>query len=272
MNRGNGYVPFNLGFFIYKPGRRLLGLHIKFSVGAVDAVGVLHQVTSIFKKYNIPIINLGISSAEPSHAFIFLDVSDVDQTVFEKLFGKLISELKHTPYIADVRLVQPIAESFIFDPYFFPLMVNNERAIIFLRRSYEGFIKLVRNKIGSGVKALLFFIGYDVGIQAFRKSHAVIAKKDLNKLLEVGKAFFQMMGYGIIEEAEVDMENARAIVRIKNCFECEMFKGSNQAESHFVRGIIAGWCSQLFGREVAAIEKKCIAKGDPYCEFHVSEL
>ena len=53
----NGHVPFNFELYACKPNKKLIGIHIKFGVGAVDAVGVLHQITSIFKQYNLPIIN-----------------------------------------------------------------------------------------------------------------------------------------------------------------------------------------------------------------------
>ncbi len=38
---------------------------------------------------------------------------------------------------------------------------------------------------------------------------------------------------------------------------------------HFEAGMIAGIFSQVLGRKVGAVEKKCIANGDKYCEFAV---
>lgn len=32
---------------------------------------------------------------------------------------------------------------------------------------------------------------------------------------------------------------------------------------------MAGWFSAFFNRKVTAVEVKCIAKGDPYCQFRI---
>ena len=40
--------------------------------------------------------------------------------------------------------------------------------------------------------------------------------------------------------------------------------------SQWVRDLIAGFASKYFGKKVNVIEMKCIAKGDPYCEFTVA--
>lgn len=36
-----------------------------------------------------------------------------------------------------------------------------------------------------------------------------------------------------------------------------------------MRELLAGWFSQLFKTKTIAIEKKCIAKGNPYCQFKI---
>jgi len=262
----NGRVPFNFGLYACKPNKKLIGIHIKFGVGAVDAVGVLHQITSIFKQYDLPIINMGISQNEPSYAFIFLDISENESLDVKELTSKI----ENIPFVDDVKLIEPPFRGFIFDPYFFPFKIRGERALIFLRRTYEGLIKLTREKIGSGFKAILFHIGFDIGFHVFKKAHIHIAGKDPRKLIETVKAFFQLLGYGIIREITFDMDKSEAIVKVDKCFECEMLIGSKEAEAHFVRGMFAGWFSQLFGKKVNVIETKCIAKGDEYCEFHVS--
>ena len=39
--------------------------------------------------------------------------------------------------------------------------------------------------------------------------------------------------------------------------------------ANFFRGAIAVFASKMLGKSVAVIETKCIAKGDPCCEFEV---
>ena len=63
------------------------------------------------------------------------------------------------------------------------------------------------------------------------------------------------------------MELAKGKVIVYDSFECELFRGSDRPRSNLVRGMIAGWATELFKRKVSVKEVKCIAKDDPYCEF-----
>ena len=42
--------------------------------------------------------------------------------------------------------------------------------------------------------------------------------------------------------------------------------------SHFVRGHLSGFLSGLLNAKVRAVERRCIAAGDPYCEFYLEEV
>ena len=65
------------------------------------------------------------------------------------------------------------------------------------------------------------------------------------------------------------MEKGEVAIKVYDSSECELFKGSKKCESHLIRGMLAGWFSQLFRKEVKVREVKCIAKGDSYCQFEV---
>ena len=59
-------------------------------------------------------------------------------------------------------------------------------------------------------------------------------------------------------------------IRVYRCFECECApQKTNKPYSHLVRGMIAGVSTEILGMEMTAKEIKCIAMGDPYCEFEV---
>jgi len=59
---------------------------------------------------------------------------------------------------------------------------------------------------------------------------------------------------------------------VHNSFECELGKYRSIPYSRFVRGIIAGTLSELFGRSFNVVEEECIAKGDRLCKFMVRSL
>jgi predicted hydrocarbon binding protein len=68
----------------------------------------------------------------------------------------------------------------------------------------------------------------------------------------------------------VDLNKKTAEVDVTDSFECLYNKDkSRKPGGQFVRGVIAGWFTQLVGEKVDAIETKCIAKGDSICTYHI---
>ena len=47
---------------------------------------------------------------------------------------------------------------------------------------------------------------------------------------------------------------------------------SKEPSSHMFRGMLAGVIEEIANRQVISLEEKCIAKGDPYCQFVVKPL
>ena len=79
---------------------------------------------------------------------------------------------------------------------------------------------------------------------------------------------FPKRGYGEAELVAFDSTATRFVVRIYNNFNS---KGITNPE-HFcavAAGILAGGAFVVTRREMDAIETKCVARGDAYCEFEV---
>ena len=93
---------------------------------------------------------------------------------------------------------------------------------------------------------------------------AGVKKGDLWKLLSA-----TLFAGGILSRMEVEFGKPM-IVRIWDSMECEIGKGSETCFSRWTRGLIAGFASKYFGKKVTVVETRCIAKGDPYCEFTVT--
>lgn len=79
------------------------------------------------------------------------------------------------------------------------------------------------------------------------------------------------MGFERLEFLTIDEARKEATVRVYDSFVCQLFIGTREIRGNFVRGFVAGWLAGHWGisgeYEVLAREVKCIAKGDPYCEF-----
>src|ERR1022692_2540461 len=85
---------------------------------------------------------------------------------------------------------------------------------------------------------------------------------------ELGK-LYSATGIGIAEFVEMNLDDLHFVVRITDSIECQG-KDSDEHISQWIRGHLMGAASGLLGVQMECIETKCIATGDPYCEFELS--
>ncbi len=167
------------------------------------------------------------------------------------------------------KLVKADEDLFIRN-YFFPSIINYEkdyeRAIVFSRGIYEALFKGMRRKFGSAGKAILYYEGFQIGYETCENYVSI------EHLIKHLKFLHMKMGWAIIRDIKVDLKRKRARIRVSKNFECELGKGSNELYSYFYRGILAGFFARIFRKEVQAEEVRCIARGDPYCEFKIKAI
>jgi len=255
------------GRYLLLPGRKLAGYAIRFSRESLLKVGILRKVTDLLARQSIPILFLSISRPElnkPVEALIFVDL-----TMASISKSDLKSELLNIADIENVELIEPIHDSLLVDTYFEKLVLGSERAVIFRKPIYEALIMETVRQLGSGGKALLYHIGRNMGKSVYKDYVKMIGGEKLDVLLEVGKAFFKLIGLGVLEIPYINMEKKEALLRVFDSFECTLYKRAEKPVSSLVKGIFAGWFSELFKTEMEVEEKKCIAMGSPYCEFFI---
>ncbi len=124
--------------------------------------------------------------------------------------------------------------------------------------------------IGKGTKRIFYLIGRTAGTHFTRKNIAfrvisLIArmnkKKAFSKMAEIGS----MAGSGRYE-FELDRDHIK--VKLFNSFNAQGAK-SKEPLCHVVAGVISGTSDMILGKRVHTEEVKCIAMGNPFCEFHV---
>ena len=79
----------------------------------------------------------------------------------------------------------------------------------------------------------------------------------------------QITGVGKPEIVSFDLATLTAVFRIHGNVECEGRKTS-APYSRWIKGQLVGFMSALFETPCKAEETKCMAMGDPYCEFVLS--
>lgn len=263
-----GLLPYEVGRFAYIPGSRPYIFYLVMGAGAPHVPGILEKIVRVFRDKGVPILQLKISAPTGGRGGVIV-IADLKGR--EDLAESLSKELSGVELVEKVYVIAPIINGISVDTLSFPLTLMGQRAVILRQPLYEGFIKGVWKQFGSAGAILLYLAGFEAGRLAYR-DHARLTE-DPSAQLALAQALFQMLGYGVLELVKVDDERREAVARVHDSFECELFRGAGEVRGGFVRGLIAGWLAGRWGvseeREILAREVKCIAKGDPYCEYHV---
>ncbi|MEM3648742.1 MAG: 4-vinyl reductase [Thermoproteota archaeon] len=262
---GEYFNPLNLGrIVVLDVGQKWYGVVLETSIEK----GVVRRLAEIAENAGIIIRFIQFSNVEPhdslAKAIAFLDFSNTSITPEEAL--RLV---RKQPFVRSAHLIVPNYEGLLFDNYFFPLVVGKKRAVIFRRRVYESLFKGIREKFGTAGEAMLYYQGFAVGCRTCQAYKEETGIEDPEALVGLGKAYFRTSGWGIMDIVSLNVEKGEARIRIYESFECETGKDSETPYGHFTRGVLAGFFTSIFQKEAKAVETKCIARGDPYCEYTI---
>jgi len=258
--------PLDLSRSINISERKLSG----FSIIAKNVPGILVNIGKTCADRMINIISI-ITSAEQTiggdtHIFLIVDLTDsnVSAEALKEEFSKINN-------IISVEIVEPYA-NYIIDNTHFPLTLNGGkiRAIIIGEPLIKGFLIGLTQQLGEPISQIaLWNMGYGSGkeiwnlIYEWRKA----AVKELVELmLKTSIALGWFSKYEVIEYSSI---NKYAKIRVWDNWECQTRGVSGRAESHFIRGIFAGFFTKHFGIDCQAFETRCISKGDEFCEFDI---
>jgi hypothetical protein len=245
------------------------------SLTLINKPGALASVFDLFKKHKINIVGIlseSISKKEEIEISVFLETSD--KVKKKELESALRNEMgsKKVEVLRKLRVFDHL-EGFDADVYHFHLTVGRSKAVIFPLHALEGLVKTLRNTLNpTAVQAILWYQGKEIGKSEKELYEKDYKAKSVQQAVELLKARTLLLGWGITEVIKVDEKKKSARIRLFDSWECNMFKGNNNGpQNHFFRGILAGFFSSLFEVELGATEVKCIARGDPFCEFVVEK-
>ncbi len=241
-----------------------------FHVKLADIPGALLNAATVFYSYGINVVS--IYTTESSYG----DRQEVEVNFVVDFTGKRVSpeqiakSLNLETVVKQVVFYGKQLPNMIVDEKHFPLMVMGERAIIFRETTYKGLILGLRKQLGAAGEALLYHIGLNNGKGTWAALKNLTGGK-VELLPQYLKYWMIVVGASVVKEIIIDMEKKRALVRVENNYECELGRGVGKPFSNFHRGIFAGIFSELLGSETS-VETKCIAAGDPYCEFVIGNV
>jgi len=200
----------------------------------------------------------------------------VDLTEADISAEELADEVRRIKGVKDVKVISSQIEGFIADDFSCILRTGGDRCIILRKQGYKGLIANIRERFGTGGEAFLYYIGFETGVE-YGKSHREMGLElgvvDPARIFRfIGTSLFNSVGFGRAEVINVSANPPEATLRIYDSFECELGLETGKPCSQFIRGMLAGVLTALFNRKMKAEETKCIAKGDPYCEFTIKPI
>ena len=228
----------------YFPERKV----VLISVELDDKGDYALEPVKLFSKYGVKMLSCIVQSHPDRgavHASLFLDLTEAS---IDK--NALIVELKALPHVKNIELLD------------LPFAHGEARLVLFTLEEMHNLFKVLR-KLGAGGLAIIYHMGFKAGEAIATKLSGYF--EDGKKALEYLLLYYESLGHGRFRmKSYVDGVYCRVVAR--ELLEC-IDVSSGEPNSQLLRGILAGFLSKLWGREVKVVETKCIAKGDPCCEF-----
>ncbi|MDW8034683.1 MAG: V4R domain-containing protein [Nitrososphaerota archaeon] len=242
------------------------------SVTLVNKSGALASFLDLLKNHNLNIIGImgeAVTRKDEIEVSIFLETPvKMDRIKLEIIIKKETSRMK---VVKDIKIFDHFLEGFDADVRHFPLTIGKMRVAIFPLTVLEGFIKTLRRAFDKPIsQTILWHQGKEIGKTILESYERDFGLKGV-RALEFLRVRALLFGWTYVEIYKFEELNKTAIIRLFDNWECELFKENDEPQNHFMRGILTGFFNGLFGVEVDTIETKCIAKGDPFCEFTVKE-
>ena len=258
-------MPLDIGRIARLPGRKLLGLFLEVE----NKPGVLAKISRVIADMHINILHVTITTpvreVKPTvPVLMFIDITNSVASVKD-----IVESLSSLDVVRKVQVSRPIWDGVLADEYHFPIVVDEVRAIIMTLPVLEGLIAVIQRH--EGLRALLWYQGLEVGIRVTKMYRTLYGVKTLRDLLKLFQARALSMGWARLEIVRVDEVTGIVVLRMYDNWECSIIKSwgpRDKPQNTFIRGLIAGILKEFYGVDYEVIETKCIAKGDPYCEFH----
>jgi predicted hydrocarbon binding protein len=146
--------------------------------------------------------------------------------------------------------------------------VTGERCIIITQTRVEEVCSRLSEIFQSGAKLIIFEAGKAAG-KHFAEEAPDGKKVDKIRFLKTVSQRFTDAGLGKIEIVEFNPERAEVTFRIWNNF----FAGLNGEQAMYrscIEGFVTGAYEQIMSITPKIKKTKCIADGDPYCEWHMT--
>ena len=148
------------------------------------------------------------------------------------------------------------------------LFYKEVRYLLIRPETLIAFQKGVEKELGDRGSTLLFESGFQGGSLSSRKYREGFNLSD-EETIRFMTVMGPQIGWGRFELEAFDPKRKHLTIKVFSSPFAEAYGPSSNSVCHFIRGVLAGMASVIYGREVEARESSCLAKGDAFCLFHI---
>jgi len=226
----------------------------------------LRELGSIISKYSLDIYYIETCFKTEDGYCLFMVIDFTKGVITPE---ELLEEFRRIEYVGNA-IISPRFKNVVYPSRLYPIDLGGVRGIIIAEANMEGIIRGIENELGKKIgDTFLFRIGYATGKEFYKLYGRRLNIADINESIKVLEALG--LGAKWLELKEHSITDNKIILRIDGSWECEILKGkTDKPASNYIRGLFTGFLKELLKREVEVRETKCIAVGDPYCEFEVT--
>ena len=249
-------------WIVHAKGRELCEIFLSVE----NSPGRLVEALRVLAKHHVNILHISghaLPEWERAPVLLFVDVTG-RRHVLEELKEELEAVTG-----APVRYQLASVEGLMMDELTLPLCaLPGVRSIVVGEDDLASMLRGIYERMADVGRAFIFNLAYFGGRST---AEYLAGRLDLagEELIRECLKVYQATGLGRVELVSYNPEEPRAILRMHDSIECKAFRGQGRPASHYIRGHLSGLLSRLLDEELLAVEVKCVAAGDAYCEFEV---
>jgi hypothetical protein len=161
-----------------------------------------------------------------------------------------------------------ILTNLFFTPEKGGLFYKEVRYLLIRPEVLATFQKEIEKELGDRADRILFESGFQGGSLSSKRYREVFHFSEVeivHFMIEMGP----QIGWGRFELKGVDLMKRKFSVRVYHSPFAEAYGPSPKPVCHFIRGVLTGMASVVFGNEAEVKEWPCMAMGNEYCGFQL---
>jgi predicted hydrocarbon binding protein len=247
---------------LYKPNHRLFQLAFKAEMTSAPLATLCEALADL----DIRILNASVSTPDGRTGSwdVFVDCPNYSLTA-EVVWAKLKAESS----LREFRM--SAGEELVVEELFFPLRLSGlgSRVMLITQDSFQRMLAAMGQMLGTGGSVVAYQEGQALG-SIYAGGLRALIKGDIRRFLGQLAKLYGATGVGRCEFVEMNFDLMHFVVQVRDSIECQG-KSSAKPNSQWIRGHLTGGATVTLDTPMQCEETRCVAMGDPYCEFHISK-